>query len=797
MGNEGLKIVIGADISAVISEMKVASSNVAQFSDVAEKAFDEVAASVGKAAASFNVLSASDAALAKLNASIDAAADAALKAGQKFDSLGGRLPLDDFNKFSSTIDRFKKDIESGFKFKFPSGSIIPPIPASVTESFNKTKIGANQAANALTNVGRVAQDLPFGFVGIQNNLNPLLESFQRLKAETGSSSAAFKALGSSLIGAGGIGLALSVVSAAILIFQNGISGFNSKTKEAKDKADKLKEVLRDISAITSEAAASVEGQVSQVQALASVIGNSNKPYQDRKRALEELKEVNKSYFNDLKLEDAATGKLAATVREYTDALINSAIQKEFVGEIANIAKEVAKQDNVISGARTKLAQAQNVVTQAEDKLAKAIDKRITTESQSTRIITLTDELTAAKGELAKAEGVLGGENSKGTALLVQEALERGQLNKAVEEGLKFKDLNATKTKKEGDELKRQLDLLEKIRDAAKDFQGKLFDLKDIDAATDKLAALEQQVGDLKLKIGIRDAKKAGLPAAEIAKLSDAIKQDTQKRLSEAFEKEALLLEGSPKLKLSHPIKVEIPNNVNFFTTDTGTSNFNINDAVSKATGFDKKIPVITLHEARVLIDGKKVTAQIEGKEQILAELNKQIAGIFEGGFNDALAGIGDALGEALASSDFGSGLKKAAENILGVVGNVMQQLGKAIIAAAIKIKLLKETLEKWAIANPGLAIIAGIGLVAAGVALKNLKFDGPKFADGGIATGPVIGQVGERFRPEVILPLDRLPQLFKQIGGDVGGGMQLIPIVNNEGLYLAMKRGERSAGRKF
>jgi hypothetical protein len=127
----------------------------------------------------------------------------------------------------------------------------------------------------------------------------------------------------------------------------------------------------------------------------------------------------------------------------------------------------------------------------------------------------------------------------------------------------------------------------------------------------------------------------------------------------------------------------------------------------------------------------------------------------------------------------------------------MQQLGRALIAAAIKIKILKDTFEKWAIKNPALAILAGIGLVAAGAALKNIKFDGPKFAEGGIVSGPVIGQVGERFRPEVVLPLDRLPQLFKQIGGDVSGGMQLIPIINNEGLYLAMKRGERSAGRKF
>ena len=59
-------------------------------------------------------------------------------------------------------------------------------------ALSKGAKGTNEAAFALTNLGRVAQDAPFGFIGIQNNLNPLLESFQRLKATTGSTGAALK-----------------------------------------------------------------------------------------------------------------------------------------------------------------------------------------------------------------------------------------------------------------------------------------------------------------------------------------------------------------------------------------------------------------------------------------------------------------------------------------------------------------------------------------------------------------------------------------------------------------------------
>jgi len=106
-------------------------------------------------------------------------------------------------------------------------------------------------------------------------------------------------------------------------------------------------------------------------------------------------------------------------------------------------------------------------------------------------------------------------------------------------------------------------------------------------------------------------------------------------------------------------------------------------------------------------------------------------------------------------------------------------------------------------ATPGVGAVAAGDyvvtgtVVAAGTALKNIKFDGPKFATGGIISGPVIGEIGEMHRPEVILPLDRLPQMLRSIGGGGGNDMQLIPIINNEGLYLAMKRGERRTERKF
>ena len=94
------------------------------------------------------------------------------------------------------------------------------------------KIGpvSNQATNALSNLSRVAQDAPYGFIGIANNINPLLESFQRLSAGAKDAGTSLtKELKSALTGPAGIGLAVGIVSSLIVAFGDDISDFIDKT----------------------------------------------------------------------------------------------------------------------------------------------------------------------------------------------------------------------------------------------------------------------------------------------------------------------------------------------------------------------------------------------------------------------------------------------------------------------------------------------------------------------------------------------------------------------------------------
>jgi hypothetical protein len=104
--------------------------------------------------------------------------------------------------------------------------------SSTINNFNTAMQGAakptGDATQSLVNLSRVAQDAPYGFMGIANNLNPMLESFQRLQKESGGTGNALKALVSGLTGPAGLGLALGVVSSLVVAFGDDIGDFFSK-----------------------------------------------------------------------------------------------------------------------------------------------------------------------------------------------------------------------------------------------------------------------------------------------------------------------------------------------------------------------------------------------------------------------------------------------------------------------------------------------------------------------------------------------------------------------------------------
>ena len=98
----------------------------------------------------------------------------------------------------------------------------------LSQETNKLGRPMGDATNALTNFSRIAQDAPYGMIGITNNLNPMLESFQRLAATEGGTKKALQAMAAGLTGPAGVGIALAVVSSLVVAFGDDIGLFIDK-----------------------------------------------------------------------------------------------------------------------------------------------------------------------------------------------------------------------------------------------------------------------------------------------------------------------------------------------------------------------------------------------------------------------------------------------------------------------------------------------------------------------------------------------------------------------------------------
>jgi hypothetical protein len=116
---------------------------------------------------------------------------------------------------------------------------------TTAKAFDGIKKGSNQAGLALNDFSRIVQDVPYGFMAISNNLNPMLESFNRLKTETGSSKTAFLAMVSGLTGPVGVGLALATVSSLLVKFGGDLFDSGDKVNKFKGESDALIKTLDD------------------------------------------------------------------------------------------------------------------------------------------------------------------------------------------------------------------------------------------------------------------------------------------------------------------------------------------------------------------------------------------------------------------------------------------------------------------------------------------------------------------------------------------------------------------------
>jgi len=250
--------------------------------------------------------------------------DIQINIGAKTEDLGAEL-IKAENLLKKLQSALKKSVDVGeidkltSKIGYVSGAIT-----QLNTRMNSVGRPVGDATNALSNLSRVAQDAPYGFIGIANNLNPLLESFQRLQKETGSSANALKSMVAGLAGPAGIGIALGVVSSLAVTFSKEISEFfKGPTDKLKTFREELNKLNQDIYKIVGEAQSNRTVGLNLVNIIAGG---------DTKSQEEALKRLKNLYSDNKAIKDATI----QTDKAYLVHLVNvAAIQEDAAGKEKN------------------------------------------------------------------------------------------------------------------------------------------------------------------------------------------------------------------------------------------------------------------------------------------------------------------------------------------------------------------------------------------------------------------------------------------------------------------------------
>lgn len=309
-----------------------------------------------------------------LEIDITVKADNAAKEIRKItDALGG---IDDKSGVIEQLDARIKKLGADLKT-----AKTPEQLAKINAELERTKVGLNsiktgnftsglngatksiQGTNtALVNFGRVIQDAPFGIIGIANNIDPLISSFQNLKKETGSTGGALKALASGLAGPAGIAIAVSAVTSVLVAFGPQIAEFLGFTKDSGEAAKAAAKGFND-------AATSVANEAAQVEKLVAVINSETTSRRQKESALSDLNRISSVYFDGLKVENGIVQGLEPAYKAYVASLLNVARAKAAQTKISELYTKRLELESKIVG--TTLTSALNKVASANDKINKS------------------------------------------------------------------------------------------------------------------------------------------------------------------------------------------------------------------------------------------------------------------------------------------------------------------------------------------------------------------------------------------------------------------------------------------
>ena len=482
--------------------------------------------------------------------------------------------------------------------------------STANASQNFSKATAN-GSNTLTQFSRIAQDAPFGIIGIGNNLTATAESFSNLSRSSGGAVNALKAVGSSLLGGGGVLLAISLVTTGLTYMSQSGLTVGDVFDKLSGKFDKVGQAMNDVAA---EAAKNSSEEITGYKALVSVAQNVNTSMEKRLLAVTKLQKEYPAYFGNLSKEKILNGDVSSATKDLTQAIIAKAKAQAFANKIAEIAEQSLKNDLKAAEARKKLIDLEKELARAKNNTAAA-------------------QFGGASAQGAGVSGVIGAINT-------------------------------------------QKNLINDLINANKE-----------------------------------NARIMGIYTNEVNKATDAsilLDKETPKKTKQAKQGNT----NEPIIKFRSELQ-----------PITADQLLPFNNAINEALTYS------LLEQAPVVIDSALLSYL-----EMLQDFNDQASEIINNGIANTFAGLGEAIGGALASGT--NVLEAAGASLLSSLGGVLVQLGQLAIQTGVGILAVQTALKSL---NPAVAIAAGVALIALGSAFKGkaakIGNSGGSSGGGGGSTG--------------------------------------------------------------
>jgi hypothetical protein len=244
----------------------------------------------------------------------------------------------EISKVEKQLNDLKKQQASNIKLGLDTTALKSQISDATTKlnglkgsvnnsaaAFNNHSKATANGGNTLMQFSRIAQDAPFGIIGIGNNLTATAESFGHLAKSSGGAGNALKAVASSIMGTGGILLAVSLVTTGLTIMaQKGLT----VSDVFQMLSGNFNQAAQDIKKAYEESSKSALGEVASIKAVIAVAQDDTKSRRERLQAVEDLQKQYPAYFGNLSTEQIMYGDLSKEIGGVAKALIAKGVAEK-------------------------------------------------------------------------------------------------------------------------------------------------------------------------------------------------------------------------------------------------------------------------------------------------------------------------------------------------------------------------------------------------------------------------------------------------------------------------------------